>query len=188
MTDANATVYAAPERLTFRTTIVAYAVWAYHRFALSTADIEDLLAERDVIVSRKTVRLWVNRFGVYSVVCIRQVRPQPIDKWHLDEVVISINGIKHWLWRAIDANGDTLDILVEARSNVKTAKHFLTRLITQYGMPRVVITDKLSSHAKPIAQLASNANHRGHKGLNNRIEMPELAILMQWRCALLYRW
>ena len=74
--------------------IAAYAVWAYHRFALSTADLEDLLAERGVIVSRETVRLWNNRFGRYVAHCIRKERPRPNDKWHMDEVVITIAGRK----------------------------------------------------------------------------------------------
>ena len=105
--------------------IVAYAVWSYHRFALSTADVEDLLAERSVFVSRETIRLWVNRFGSHFDACIRRDRPRPNDKWHMDEVVIPINGVKHWLWRAVDANGDTLDILVQTRRNAKAAKRFL---------------------------------------------------------------
>ncbi len=79
--------------------VIAYAVWAYHRLALSTADVEDLLAARGVIVSRETVRLWVNRFGPHFADCIRRDRPRPNDKWHMDEVVISICGKKHWLWR-----------------------------------------------------------------------------------------
>src|SRR5680860_1910829 len=87
-----------------------------------------------------------------------------------DEVVIPINGVKHWLWRAVDVNGDTLDILVQTRCNAKAAKRFLTRLIAQFGQPRVVITDKLRSYTKPIARLAPGADHRAHKGLNNRIE------------------
>ena len=77
--------------------VVAYAVWAYHRFAMSTADVEDLLAECGVIVSRETVRLWVNRFGRHFANCIRRDRPIPNDKWHLDEVAITIRGVKHWL-------------------------------------------------------------------------------------------
>jgi putative transposase len=103
--------------------IIAYAVWAYHRFALSTADVEDLLAERGVIVSRETIRLWVNRFGAHFAAFIRRGRPCPNDKWHMDEVVIPINGVKHWLWRAVDAAGDTLDILVQTRRNAKAARH-----------------------------------------------------------------
>ena len=150
--------------------IVAYAVWAYHRFALSTADVEDLLAERGVMVSREAVRLWVNRFGAHFAACIRRDRPRPNDKWHMDEVVIPINGVKHWLWRAVDANGDALDILVRTRRNAKAAKRFLTRLIARFGQPRVVITDKLRGYTKPIAHLAPGADHRAHKDLNNRIE------------------
>ena len=150
--------------------IIAYAVWAYHRFALSTADVEDLLAERGVIVSRETIRLWVNRFGAHFADCIRRDRPSAADKWHLDEVVIPINGIKYWLWRAVDADGDVLDILVQPRRNAKAAKRFLKRLIAQFGAPRVVVTDKLRSYFKPIRDLAPNADHRAHKGLNNRIE------------------
>lgn len=87
--------------------IVAYAVWTYHRFALSTADVEDLLAERCVMVSRETVRNWVNRFGRHFPDCIKRDRPDASDKWHLDEVVVPINAVKFWLWRAVDENGDT---------------------------------------------------------------------------------
>lgn len=150
--------------------IVAYAVWAYHRFALSTADVEDLLAERGVVVSRETVRQWVNRFGCHFSNCISRDRPPAADKWHLDEVVILINGRKYWLWRAVDANGDVLDILVQPRRNAKAARRFLTRLIARFGEPRVVITDKLRSYFKPIRDLAPGADHRAHKGLKNRIE------------------
>lgn len=88
----------------------------------------------------------------------------------MNEVLIPINGVKHWLWRAVDANGDTLDILVQARRNAKVAKCFLTRLIVQFGQPREVITDTLRSYNKPIARLAPNTDHRAHIGLNNRIE------------------
>ncbi|MFC6590167.1 IS6 family transposase [Sulfitobacter pacificus] len=149
---------------------LAYAVWAYHRFALSTADVEDLLAERDVTVSRETVRKWVNRFGRHFADCIKRDRPTAADKWHLDEVVVPINGVKQWLWRAVDANGDVLDILVQPRRNAKAAKRFLARLIARFGKPRVVVTDKLRSYIKPIRALAPEADHRAHKGLNNRIE------------------
>ncbi len=129
--------------------IIAYAVWAYHRFALSTADVEDLLAERGVIVSRETIRNWVNRFGGHFAHCIRRDRPAPNNKWHLDEVVIPINGRKR---------------------NAKAARRFLKRLIDRFGAPRVAITDKLRSYVRPIKTLAPNADHRAHKGLNNRIE------------------
>jgi len=136
------------------------------------------------MVSRETIRKWVNRFGGHFANCIRRDRPSAADKWHLDEVVIPINGRKCWLWRAVDAKGDTLDILVQPRRNAKAARRFLKRLISQFGQPRVVITpsrdiafamhcramDKLRSYFKPIRDLAPGADHRAHKGLNNRIE------------------
>ena len=81
--------------------IVAYAVWTYHRFALSRADVEDLRAARGITVSRETVRKWVNRFGRHFSDCVKRDRPEATDKWHLDEVVIPINGRKFWLWRAV---------------------------------------------------------------------------------------
>ncbi|MBF2718239.1 IS6 family transposase [Agrobacterium vitis] len=149
---------------------VANAVWVYHRFALSTADVEDLLGGCGVIVSRETVRLWINRFGRHFADCIRRNRPKPNDKWHINEAVITIGGKKSWLWRAIDADGDVLDILVQTRRNTKAAKRFLSRLVKQFGEPRVVVTDELRSYIKPIQNLAPDADHRAHKGLNNRIE------------------
>jgi len=150
--------------------IISYAVWAYHRFAMSTADVEDLLAERGVIVSREAIRLWVNRFGQQFASCIKRDRPDAADKWHLDEVVISMRGEKFWLWRAVDANGNVLDILVQKRRDAKAANRFLRRLVDRFGKPRVIITDKLRSYIKPIKSAAPSADHRAHKGLNNRIE------------------
>ena len=155
----------------FSREIISYAVWAYHRLALSTADVEDLLAARGVIVSREAIRLWVNRFGRHFADCIRRDRPRPNDKWHLDEVVISIRGKKHWLWRAIDANGDGLEIIVQTRRNAKAEKRFFKGLVAKFGEPRVVITDKLRSYIKPIKILAPDADHRSHKGINNAIEV-----------------
>ena len=96
----------------FAREIVTCPVWAYQRFALSTADVDDLLAERGVIVSPETVRKWVNRFGCHFATCIKRDRPGTSDKCHLDEVAIAIRGRKHWLWRAVDGYGDVLDILV----------------------------------------------------------------------------
>lgn len=81
---------------------------------------------------------------------LRRDRPRPNDKWHLDEVVITIRDKKHWLWRAMNADGDVLDILVQTRRNAKAAKRFFRRLIAQFGEPRVVITDKLRSYIKPV--------------------------------------
>ena len=154
----------------FPRSIIAYAVWAYHRFALSLRDVEDLLAERGVQVSYETIRVWVARFGPQFAACIRRDRPAAADKWHLDEVVISIRGRKHWLWRAVDARGDTLEILVQSRRNAKAAKRFLRKLMRRWGSPRVLVTDKLPSYGVARRALCPSADHRSHKGLNNRAE------------------
>lgn len=114
------------EGFRFPREVVTHAVWAYHRFALSTADVEGLLAERGATVSRETVRKWVNRFGRHFADFIKRDGPTTSDKWHLDEVVIPINGTKQWLWRAVDANDDVLDVLVQPRRNAKAAKRFLS--------------------------------------------------------------
>jgi putative transposase len=154
----------------FPRSIVSYAVWAYHRFALSLRDVEDLLAERGVTVSYETIRAWVGKFGAQIAKRVRAARRQPTNKWHLDEVVITIRGKKHWLWRAVDSNGEILDILVQTRRNARAAKRFISRLIARWRMPRVIITDKLRSYGAALRKLGLAVDHRAHKGLNNRIE------------------
>ncbi len=134
----------------------------------------DLLAERSVIVSRETVRLWINRFGRHFADSIRTDRPKPNDKWHMDEAVITIGGKKFWLWRAIDTAGDVLDILVQARRHTKAAKRFFSRLVKQFGEPRVVVTDQLRSYAAAKREVAPGLDHWSHKGLNNRTENSHL--------------
>jgi len=150
--------------------IIAYPVWSYFRFPLSLRDVEDLLAARGIVVSYETIRKWVGKFGTKYAASIRRDRPAPSDKWHLDEVVIPIRGRKFWLWRAIESNGDVLDILVQSRRNTRAAKRFFRKLFKQYGQPRVVITDKLSSYSAALKSLAPSIDHRRHKGLNNRSE------------------
>jgi putative transposase len=130
----------------FPRSVIAYAVWAYHRFAMSLRDVEDLLAARGVTISYETVRAWVNRFGPQMAAQIRRDRPQASDKWHIDEVVITIRGEQHWLRRAVDSRGDVLEILVQSRRNARAAKRFLRKLMRNWGVPRVVVTDKLRSY------------------------------------------
>ena len=154
----------------FPRSVIGYAVWAYHRFALSLRDVEDLLASRGIRVSYETVRDWVARFGGQFAARIRRERPDPADKWHLNEVVISIKGKKHWLWRAVEANGDVLDILVQSRRSTSAAKRFFRKLFRRWGQPRVLVTDKLRSYAAAKAEIAPGIEHRQHKGLNNRAE------------------
>ncbi|GLQ29206.1 IS6 family transposase [Sulfitobacter pacificus] len=154
----------------FPRSVIGYPVWAYHRSALSLRDIEDLLAERGITVSHETIRDWVAKFGTQIAAKIRRDRAKPAEKWHLDEVVITISGTKHWLWRAVDGNGDTLEILVQSRRNARAAKRFLRKLMKRWGAPRVIVTDKLRSYRVATRELCPGVDHRSHKGLNNRSE------------------
>lgn len=159
-----------PKGRHFQLSIISYAVWAYRRFALSLRDVEDLLAERCGTVSYETIRAWVGKFGSRIAKQIRAKRKPPSDRWHLDEVVITIRGVKHWLWRALDIKGVALDILVQTRRNTRAAKRFISRLMARWGTPRVIVTDKLRSYGVALGKLEVKVDHRAHKGLNNRIE------------------
>lgn len=150
--------------------VIGYAVWLYHRFALSLRDVGDILAERGIRVSHETIRVWGLRFGPQFAAAIRRDRPDPADKWHMDEMVIAIGGQKHWLWRAVDANGDTLETLVQSRRDARSVRRFLKKLMKRWGNPRVLVTDKLRSYGAAIRELCPGVDHRRHKGLNNRCE------------------
>jgi putative transposase len=156
--------------------VIADVVWVYHRFARSTADVEDLLAERGVVVSCETVRLWFNRFGSDFTGCIRRDRPRPNDKWHLDDVVISINGKKHWLWRAVDADGLVLGALVQGREDRRAAQKLAAEklLRTPSRTPCVMVTDKPGSEGAARTGMGLNVEHRQHKDLNNRAKNAHL--------------
>jgi len=113
----------------FPSAIIAHAVWLYFRFALRYRDVEELLAERGVIVTYETVRQWCRKFGQVYANALRRRRPRPGDKWHLDEVFIQSNGATHYLWRAVDQDGQVLDILVQARRDTRAAGTFLRTLL-----------------------------------------------------------
>jgi putative transposase len=130
--------------------------------------VEEMLVARGILVSHETVRQWALKFGQGFANQIRRRLPAPGDKWHLDEVVISIGSQKHWLWRAVDQHGITLDILVQGRRNAKAAKRLLRKLLKEQGMtPRVMITDKLASYAAAKKAVILGVEHRQHRGLNN---------------------
>ncbi len=155
----------------FPAEIIAHAVWLYFRFALSYRDVEELLAERGVLVTYETIRRWSRTFGQTYANTLRRRRPRPGDKWHLDEVFISINGVTHYLWRAVDQNGNVLDILVQSRRDKAAAKKFFRRLLKDLAyVPRVVITDKLASYGAAKREVLPSVEHRQHKRLNNRAE------------------
>ena len=150
--------------------IISYAVWLYYRFSLSLRDVEELLAYRGIEASYETVRNWEGKFGPLYADAIRRNRPKPVDKWHLDEAVIKIRGEIFYLWRAVDQQGDVLDIMVQERRNKKAARRFLSKLVKQFGQPRVMITDKLRSYGAAKKEVMPDVEHRQHKGLNNRAE------------------
>jgi putative transposase len=133
--------------------------------------VEEMLAARGILVSHETVRQWALKFGQNFASQIRRRLPAPGDKWHLDEVVISIAGKKHWLWRAVDQHGVVLDILVQSRRNGKAAKRLLRKLLKKQGIvPRVMITDKLASYGAAKREIMPGVEHQQHQGLNNRAE------------------
>ncbi|UXN58219.1 IS6 family transposase [Phyllobacterium zundukense] len=156
----------------FPADVIAHAVWLYFRFPLSLRMVEDMLAARGIIVSHQTVRLWVEKFGRHFANDIRKRSAGKLgDKWHLDEVVITIAGKKHWLWRAVDQYGFVLDVLVQSRRNGKAAKRLMRKLLRGQGRsPRVMITDKLRSYGAAKRDIMPGVEHRSHKGLNNRAE------------------
>ena len=155
----------------FPAEIISHAVWLYHVFSLSLRDVELLLAERGVVVSYETVRRWNEKFGQSFANRLRRRRPRPGDKWHMDEVFIRIQGVQHYLWRAVDQDGVVLDILVQKRRDGKAAKRFFRRLLKglQY-LPRVIVTDKLRSYAVAQRHLLPKVEHRQSRYLNNRAE------------------
>ncbi|MGW3658784.1 IS6 family transposase [Streptomyces sp. NPDC005151] len=151
--------------------VISHCVWLYFRFPLSFREVEELVLERGVIVSYETVRRWCLKFGQQYANGLRRRRPQPGDKWHLDEVFIKINGEQKYLWRAVDQGGNVLDILVQSRRDTAAARRFFRTLLTKTGgAPRVIVTDKLRSYGAAHREVMPCVEHRSHKGLNNRAE------------------
>ena len=163
------------KRHRFPPEIIAHAVWLYFRFPLSLRLVEEMLLERGIVVSYETVRRWALKFGPAYARRLRRKTPSRRDIWHLDEVVVTIAGQKHWLWRAVDQDGYVLDEIVQTRRDTKAAKRLLKRLLRKQGCPpRRMITDKLGSYAAARRQIMPDVEHRSHKGLNNRAENSHL--------------
>jgi putative transposase len=132
----------------FPPTIIGHAVWLYYRFCLSFRDVEDLLAERGIAVSYVSIRQWYNRFGPEYARKLRRRQGRLGDTWYLDEVFIKINGELHYLPRAIDQNGDIIDILLQKRRNKTAAKRFFRKLLKGLReAPWRMISDKLKSYS-----------------------------------------
>jgi putative transposase len=135
------------KRHRFPAEIISHCVWLYFRFCLSYRDIEELMTARGVTLTYEAVRYWCRKFGQSYANQLRRRCPRPGDKWHLDEVFLSIHGERHYLWRAVDQDGHVLDILVQRHRDTRAAKRFFRKLLKGLTyVPWVIVTDKLASY------------------------------------------
>ena len=152
--------------------IIAHAVWVYHRFGLSFRDVEDLLAERGITVTYETIRQWCLTFGLDYARRLRRSRGRMGDTWYLDEVFVKIRGRQQYLWRAVDEDGDVIDILVQARRNQRAAARFFRKLLKRQGRePRRLITDKLGNYSAAHRTAMPSVAHSTRQYENNRAEV-----------------
>ena len=160
------------KRHRFPPDIISYAVWLYYRFNLSHRDIEDLLAERGITVSYESIRLWYKKFGPKFARRLKRKHQGYGDTFYVDEVFVKINGKQHYLWRAVDQDGEVVDVLLQTRRDGAAAKRFFRRLLkSQGGEPRKIITDKLRSYGVAHRQLMPDVVHDTSQYANNRVEL-----------------
>lgn len=166
------------KRHRFPADVIRQAVWLYFRFTLSIRDVEELLVQRGIEVSREAVRCWVIKFGPLIAANLRRRRSPPTGRWHLDEMVVKIGGRRMFLWRAVDDEGEVLDVLVQKRRNKTAALKLLRRLLKNQGIhPEAIVTDKLASYRAAAKILGLTDRHRpGGMRENNRAENSHLAI------------
>ncbi len=151
--------------------VIRHTVWFYARFTLSYRDVEDLLSQRGLDISYETVRRWFLKFGGPIARNLRHTRPTPRDFCHLDEMVIVIRGKRHWLWRAVDNEGEVLDFLVQPKRNARAALKLIRKLLKKQGwLPTRIVTDKLRSYHVAFGMLGLSAQHIDNKRANNRAE------------------
>ncbi|THF66692.1 IS6 family transposase [Deinococcus sp. Arct2-2] len=151
-----------PYRHRFPMSIIQHAVWLYHRFPLSYRDVQELLHQRGIEVSHETLREWCMKFGSFFAEELRHRESRAGSRWYLDEVCTSVNGVRHWLWRAVDEHGFVLDILLQRHRDAEAAKTFLNHLLAEYDVPEVIHTDQLRSYGAAIRELPSliNVDHQ----------------------------
>jgi transposase-like protein len=155
----------------FPAPIIQHAIWLYLRFTLSYRDVEELLAERGLDLSYETIRRWVLKFGPVLARRLRQRRPRPGDRWHLDEMVVRIAGKRLYLWRAVNQEGEILDVLVQRRRDKRAAVKLMRKLLRKQGfVPQLVVTDKLRSYAAAFQALRLSCRHERGLRMNNRAE------------------
>jgi transposase-like protein len=151
--------------------IIRHAVWLYLRFTLSYRDVEDLLAERGLDVSYETVRRWVLKFGPLFARELRCGRPGPTARWHLDEMAVMIADRRFWRWRAVDDEGEVLDLRVQPRREKAVGVRLMRKLLKKRGFaPDVVVTDKLRSYGAAKVEIGLSARHERGLRKNNRAE------------------
>ena len=159
--------------------IIRLAVMMYVRFPLSLRNVEDLLNERGIDICHETVRYWWNKFGPMFAREIRKKRTHPLPnhsnwKWHLDEVFVKINGETHYLWRAVDHEGEVLEAFVSKRRDRKAALDFLKKIMKKYGAPKVIVTDRLKSYRAAMKIIGNESTQEVGRWKNNRCENSHL--------------
>ena len=160
------------KRHRFRPEIIQHAVWLYYRFNLSTRDIEYLLAERGIAVSYESIRLWCIKFGSKYAKRLRRRHQGYGDTFFIDEVFVRIQGKQHYLWRAVDQDGEVVDVFLQARRDGEAAMRFFKRLLKAHGgEPRIVVTDKLRSYGVAHRELIPDTIHDTARYANNRAEL-----------------
>jgi putative transposase len=170
------------KRHRFPPDVISYAVWLYHRFNLSNRDVEDLLAERGISVRYETIRLWCIKFGARYARRLKQWHGGYGDTLYIDEVFVKINGKQHYLWRAVDQDGEVVDVCLQAKRDGTAAKRFFRRLIKSHGgEPRKIVTDKLRSYGVAHRELIPDAIHSTQQYENNRAEQSHEATRVRER-------
>ncbi len=160
------------KRHRFPPEIIQYTVWLYYRFNLSHGDIEDLLAERRITVSREAIRLWCNKFGPQYAKRLKRKHHGFGDTFFIDEVFVKIGGKQQYLWRAVDQDGEIVDVFLQTRRDGKAAKRFFRRLVRNHnGEPRKIVTDKLRSYGVAHRELIPETIHDTSQHANNRAEL-----------------
>lgn len=160
------------KRYRFPAEIIQYAVWLYFRFNLSHRDIEDLLAHRGIILSRESIRLWCNKFGPKFATRLRKKHQGYGDTFFIDEVFVRIEGKQHYLWRAVDQDGEVVDVFLQKRRDGAAARRFFKRLLTKHrDEPRKIVTDKLRSYGVAHRELIPDTIHDTSQYANNRAEL-----------------
>lgn len=168
---------------------IRYAVWLYFRSTLSLRDVEGVLAERGIDASCGAIRGWTRKFGKAFAYKIRVTRTKPTGRWHMDERVVKIDGKSMWLWRAVDDEGEVLDMLVQKRRNTEAALRLLRKSMKHQGThPETIVTDKLASYRAATRQVGCSHRHRPGRMLsNNRAGNSHLAIRRRERKQLKFK-